>query len=272
MNNIRPLEILSLGGGIQSSTIFLMSCRGELPKLDAAVFADTGWELPETYTTICFLAAEGSKSGVPVYIESQGNIKTDTLAGVNSTGQLFATMPFFLTNQNGTPGQLRRQCTNEYKIKPVNRCIKRRILGLKPRQRAPYHAINLWYGISTDEIRRIRDNPNGWRRNRYPLIFDKPMNREKCIDWLAENYPNQTFTRSACIGCPYHTNYEWRKLKARPEWPDIIDFDDRIRNITRIRADAYLHQSRKPIDTVDLRDQAEIAGQLSFECLGNCFT
>lgn len=34
------LRVLSLGAGVQSSVLLLMSCRGELPKLDAAVFAD----------------------------------------------------------------------------------------------------------------------------------------------------------------------------------------------------------------------------------------
>ena len=41
--NQRPvLNVLSLGAGVQSSTLLLMSCRGVLPKLDAAIFADTG--------------------------------------------------------------------------------------------------------------------------------------------------------------------------------------------------------------------------------------
>ena len=37
------LDVLSLGAGVQSTTVLLMSCLGELPKLDAAVFADTQW-------------------------------------------------------------------------------------------------------------------------------------------------------------------------------------------------------------------------------------
>ena len=39
-----PLRILSLGAGVQSSAVLLMSCDGVLPKLDCAIFADTGWE------------------------------------------------------------------------------------------------------------------------------------------------------------------------------------------------------------------------------------
>ena len=38
------IEILNLGAGVQSSTVLLMSIHGELPHIDHAIFADTGWE------------------------------------------------------------------------------------------------------------------------------------------------------------------------------------------------------------------------------------
>lgn len=37
---MREFNILNLGAGWQSSKIFLDSCRGNLPKFDAAIFAD----------------------------------------------------------------------------------------------------------------------------------------------------------------------------------------------------------------------------------------
>lgn len=40
----RLLKVLSLGAGVQSSALLLMSCRGVLPRIDAAVFADTRFE------------------------------------------------------------------------------------------------------------------------------------------------------------------------------------------------------------------------------------
>ena len=45
-NNKEPkLRILSLGAGVQSSTMALMADAGAFGvKPDAAVFADTGWE------------------------------------------------------------------------------------------------------------------------------------------------------------------------------------------------------------------------------------
>lgn len=37
-------RILNLGAGTQSSVIYLMMCRDELPRADVAIFADTLWE------------------------------------------------------------------------------------------------------------------------------------------------------------------------------------------------------------------------------------
>ena len=46
MDSTKPaLKILSLGAGVQSSTMALMADAGEFgDKPDAAIFADTGWE------------------------------------------------------------------------------------------------------------------------------------------------------------------------------------------------------------------------------------
>lgn len=42
-------QVLSLGAGVQSSTVLLMSIVGELESLDGAVFSDTGWEPQAVY-------------------------------------------------------------------------------------------------------------------------------------------------------------------------------------------------------------------------------
>ena len=40
----KNLRILSLGAGVQSSTLALMIEKGEIPMVDAAIFADVGAE------------------------------------------------------------------------------------------------------------------------------------------------------------------------------------------------------------------------------------
>lgn len=43
------LRLLSLGAGVQSTTLALLALDGTLPGLDGAVFADTGWEPAAVY-------------------------------------------------------------------------------------------------------------------------------------------------------------------------------------------------------------------------------
>ncbi|ETA02416.1 hypothetical protein CcI156_10935 [Frankia sp. CcI156] len=43
------IRVLSLGAGIQSTTLALLAVEAALPRPDAAIFADTGWEPRAVY-------------------------------------------------------------------------------------------------------------------------------------------------------------------------------------------------------------------------------
>ena len=74
------LNILSLGAGVQSSTVFLMSCRGMLPKLDAAIFADTQWEPKAVYEWLSrVLEPQAQRAGIPIFRVSAGDIRADAV-------------------------------------------------------------------------------------------------------------------------------------------------------------------------------------------------
>lgn len=47
----KPMRILNLGGGVQSTTIYLMVLRGEIAPIDCAIFADLGEEPKSVYAT-----------------------------------------------------------------------------------------------------------------------------------------------------------------------------------------------------------------------------
>ena len=62
----------------------------------------------------------------------------------------------------------RRQCTEHYKIRPIQRKI-RELLGLTKGQRVPSGtAVELWLGISTDEAIRMKPSRDRWIQNRCP--------------------------------------------------------------------------------------------------------
>ena len=65
------LRILSLGAGVQSSTLALMIEKGEIPMVDAGIFADTQAESKETME---FLEWLKSKLSYHVHILSKGNL------------------------------------------------------------------------------------------------------------------------------------------------------------------------------------------------------
>ena len=68
------IEVLNLGAGVQSSTVLLMSIKGELPKLDHAIFADTGWEPAAVYRQMEWLRKEALDAGIDVHRVTLGDI------------------------------------------------------------------------------------------------------------------------------------------------------------------------------------------------------
>ena len=70
--------ILSLGAGVQSSTLALMAAKGEVtPMPDMAIFADTGYEPQAIYKWLEWLEKQ---LPFPVVRVSAGNIRDDCSA------------------------------------------------------------------------------------------------------------------------------------------------------------------------------------------------
>jgi hypothetical protein len=273
------LKILNLGAGVQSSAVFLMSCLGQLPKLDRAIFADTGWEPNEVYQHLGWLRILGEKYGIPVHTVKAGDLRSDASAfgsGRGSRGgpDRWASMPLFVGSNGG--GMLRRQCTQEYKIQPIDEFIKRHILGLKKGQRTPKElVVEQWFGISVDECHRMRRTEDKWRVFVYPLcgipedMLPHRYSRDDCKAWLKQHFPEREVPRSACLGCPFHSDAEWKRLMANPEYrKDIVEFDKAIRKSGGMRSDVYLHRSMKPIDEVKFSDERQRS--LFDDCQGMC--
>src|SRR4051794_37218529 len=77
------LRILSLGAGVQSTTVLLLALCGEFPhRLDCAIFADTGWEPKGVYEHLQWLEGKAKEGGIPVHRVSAGNLKQDLLDAV----------------------------------------------------------------------------------------------------------------------------------------------------------------------------------------------
>ena len=270
------IRSISLGAGVQSTVLALMADRGEygLPKPDVAVFADTGWEPPHVYEHLDWLQSQLSFEVVRV---NNGNLRENIMKGVNPAGKPYLTIPAFLVNPDGSPALASRQCTSYYKIKPIHDYLRRR-LGLQYGRRAPKAVYaEVWMGISADEALRAKPSREEWIESRFPLV-ELEFSRGQLLNWFNEHYPDRYLPRSSCIGCPYHTNAEWKWLRDNdPEsFQDAIEVDNALRNDPIVKAgiskrgNAYLHRLRRPLDEIDLSSTPDYDSVMLDECEGVC--
>jgi len=274
------IKILSLGAGVQSTTVLLMSVLGELDRLDHAIFADTGWEPAAVYKHLEWLE-EYTREHAPdikLHRVSIGRtVKEDALEATrrgDGEGARFANMPLYTTNrETGEPGIVRRQCTREFKVDPIEKYIRGFV---KPPRRKkgedPEPLVEQWFGISLDEIQRMRMSDKWWKYFHYPLVEER-MTRDDCLQWMMRRgFPEPP--RSACIACPFKSNMEWRRLRdeSPEEWEEACEFDEQIRVRGGMYSDLFVHRDRVPLREADL-STPEDHGQLNLwdnECAGMC--
>ena len=178
MTKAAPLRVLSYGKGVQSWTLAAMSALDYLPKLDAAIHADTGHENPLTYEHGRKWDPWLGEHGITVInVEPDNNdiIRTDW---GNGAIQIPA---FTATREGEEQGQIKRQCTRHWKITPIRKAMREL---LSPRRTSP-GCIENWQGISLDEYRRIRTSDVKYITNVYPLV-EMRMTRTDCVEWLIE--------------------------------------------------------------------------------------
>jgi hypothetical protein len=274
-----PVHIISLGAGVQSSTMALMAAKGELPdsdKVRAAIFADTQAEPKSVYEWLDWLEKQ---LPFPVIRVTAGSLTDRALKiKVSKDGRRYSKtdIPFFTRADDGSLGKIMgRGCTADFKIRPLQKA-QREIAGIKRGQKTI--GVICWIGISLDEVRRMKPSTDAWSKNIWPLV-EARMSRHDCITWMEKNnYPKPP--RSACVYCPFHSNQEWRRLKTEePEaFLEAVQFERNVQAVKsttdNFRSIPFLHQSCTPLDQVDLstdldRGQGEL-NLFNNECTGLC--
>lgn len=266
------LRVISLGAGVQSTTMALMAAHGKISMPDCAVFADTQWEPREVYEHLTWLRS-ASVLPFPVHVVTAGNIRDDILARRQADGGRRAAIPWFTLSPKGERGMGLRQCTSEYKLQPIARKV-RELLGKGPRDRIPAGAAEILIGISTDEAIRMKPSRQRYMTNRWPLI-ELGMSRRDCLRWLdGQGYSEPP--KSSCVGCPFHSDLYWRKMRdTKPEeWADAVAVDRALRegDARGMRSKEFMHSERVPLDQVDLRTDDERGQPDMFgnDCEGMC--
>lgn len=273
-----PIHILSLGAGVQSSTLALMAAEGAVgPMPVAAIFADTQDEPAGVYKWLDWLE---TKLPYPVYRVTNGKLSEKALLmKTTKDGRRYTTtaVPYFTKDmETGSLGKIMgRICTADFKLKPLLKKAKE-LAGVR-RAEKELRAIQ-WIGISLDEVQRMRVSGMAWTKNRYPLI-EMEMTRHDCLRWMEKRgYPPPP--RSACVFCPYHSNNEWRRLKNEEPaaFKQAVQFEQAVHlshtHTPNMTSKPFLHRSCVPLSEVDLstdneRGQSLLSG-FNNECQGMC--
>lgn len=121
-----------------------------------------------------------------------------------------------------------------------------------------------WIGFSTDEITRVSNRGDTrYSKSRYPLL-ELNMSRAQCEVYL-KAHGWASVAKSACIGCPFHGNAEWRRMRDTDptSWRDAVTFDREYRQGLGMEHERFLHMScqpldQAPIDKVQRREQQQV--------------
>ena len=276
----KPIKIISLGVGVQSSAMYYMSSMGEIERCDHAIFADTGGEKKKTLEYFDLLSIWANENnGIPLHRSCYKNLLNDLLNQTNSSGNRFASIPAFTMN-DGAKGMLRRQCTYEYKITQVNKKI-REIIGIQGRKRLP--KIEIYQGITVDEAHRMTIPQEKWKINVYPFcgyrvypdgrcdkMDSRVMSRNDIFNWYEEKklpLPE----KSSCVFCPFQSDQNWIRLKntTPSDFEQACVVDEKIRDSSKkgIKSKIYLHDSLVPLREVNLNENQ---GTLWGNCTDYC--
>lgn len=250
------LTTLSLSGGLGSGCIAEMLVNGDLEVGTdfVAITADPGMEDPRTYDYLDDLTNRLRASGFECR-----TVKTDLygelLAAIaDPKATRFDFPPFWTRNrETGKRGRLTQKCTQEYKIRPMQRIVRdvlteRHGIGRTSR-RMPDRIVRTWIGFSADETMRIKECDQKYVYWQYPLVA-LGMNRGDLIDYykrLGRPIP----PRSVCNACFANDLPFFKKMaEERPEcFEQACKVDDAIRDLTKfdVRDECFVSRQLVPL-------------------------
>lgn len=295
-------RFLSLGAGRQSSYLLLKYARGELPRIDAAGFADTKAEPKKVYSWLEWLEEEVARSPYPFPIY-RGAATTELAKEAlrvrvsRKTGNVYVRtlLPAFVAKPNGERALMGRRCTTEYKLR-VLMAMQRRLLKRQgvssatfrqytkpepgnPIPSNPAPLMQVIQGISAEEAIRMKSPLLPWQSNQYPLV-EQGITADQCVQWIFDTYGRYP-PESSCKFCPFHSDAHW--LAMREEHPDefaeAVAFDYALREAASkqtgtaaLAGPVYLHSSLKPLDRVEFKDVPSHVqvNQFNNDCTGLC--
>jgi len=238
------------GGGRQSVCIAALILQGRLPAPDYAAIADTGREKSSTWKYLRDIVQP--KLPFPIHIVKKSEFATVDVWGGKEKDTLL--IPAY-TNQSGEIGKLETFCSNEWKVRVVDRWLGKRDVS----------KFIKWIGFSIEEGKRWKPMKKYHADHvRFPLVDDVPLTAAQAVDLIKEmGWPEPI--SSSCWMCPNMNDRQWKQLTAE-EFEQACDFDEWIRLTD---PNAYLHKTCQPLRKIKFSDSDTNGGR---ECeSGICF-
>lgn len=254
-------QVWACGGGTQSAAIAGLIYEGKLPNPDCSLMVDTEREKSSTWRYVYgTIKPKLAEVGVDLVVIPKSQYATVDLYSKKDTDLL---IPAF-TTQSGQLGKLPTYCSNEWKVRVMDRWLRER--GV-----AKTDAMT-WKGISTDELDRVKTG-----RNRYVLIFEHPMNRAACRHYVVQRlgWPAPPNGGSACWFCPNMADAQWVEIRDNdPEDFEKACVEDEA--LRRRDPHVFVHSSGRPLREVaaelDNPNQVRLFGDNPSGCdSGVCF-
>jgi hypothetical protein len=212
-----------------------MTALGDIEPVDLAIHADTTWERQSTYEFARTWSPWLEEHGVRVRVVTANDSHAESRV-LNKFGGV--SIPAYTSSPaDNVRGQLRRQCTYDWKIAPMRRYLRQ--LGVKQ--------ADFLLGITLDEWRRAKDADVKWIKNIWPLL-DRKMTRGDCITWL-KDHSLPVPDKSSCTFCPYHNKKAWEAMKRAggDDWKQAVEVDRFIRD-KRPPYPLFVYSGRKPLE------------------------
>lgn len=243
LSSVPEINVLSCGGGVQSTAIVGLIYAGTLPRPDLLVMVDTGYEKRGTLEYVdTILRRACAKMAIEfVMLRTPNNDSVFSQSGV-------LLIPAYKVLPDGTVQKLPTRCSGPWKAEVIRRYLRSRGVA----------KARMWLGISTDEADRQRVSKQGWVTNYYPLL-DLNISRYQCLYTIRSlGWPDPA--RSSCIFCPNQKDDEYELLKSEypVDYQRVVVIDN---DIERRDPSLFLHRSLTRMRDIIWR--CDVAGHLA---------
>jgi len=210
--------VISYGGGVQSTALVVLAMRERWP-IDEIVHVDlVDAESPATREYVRYFREWLQREYGRDIVVIERDLYGDMLARPG-----FTPVPWRGRRERF---MLKRQCTREYKVQPLQRYLY---------DRYPGERVGLMLGISVDEYHRMRDSSAARIDHVYPLV-DRRLTRWQCRD-VIERAGLAVPWKSSCWFCPFRSVVsQWALVQRYPDLAGMARvLEDRINADRRSR-------------------------------------